>query len=82
MGNNVMLKDEMMANATGGYGNDDIARYDAYGEVIRYLDDQQYLVILDDGGEVTAIFNERRELSQGTKVGLRSLAGGWEMETI
>ena len=56
--------------------------YDVYGEVIVYLGNRRYLVKIDDGGEVTATFNDDHELVKGTKVGLKSLSGSWKMEEI
>ena len=63
--------------ASGG-----MTRFDAEGTVVKYLGDQLYQVCLSDGGEVTATFNERHIVAEGTKVGLIAMMGGWRMEEM
>lgn len=79
---NMELKDDMMDQAVGGVSLDEhgMPKYDAFGKVVKYLGDQHYLVRLYDGGEVTATFNERHLVDEGTEVGLIALCGGWGME--
>ena len=79
---NMKLNDEAMAQASGGMtlgGEHGFPDIDATGTVIRYIGDLQYLVRLSDGAEITATFNERHIVSEGTAVNLKALDGGWEM---
>lgn len=55
-------------------------KYDAFGIVVRFLGDRQYLVRLDDGAEITADFNGQSTVDEDTEVGLIALAGSWAME--
>ena len=81
---NMKLDDEMMLQASGGVTRDEaeVTRFDAVGTVVRYLGDQLYQVCLSDGGEVTATFNERHIVTEGTQVGLIAMMGGWRMEEM
>ena len=82
MGENKELKDSELKKAAGGLKFDEhgMPIYDAYGVVVKYLDNQMYLVRLDDGGEVEAHFEYRHYVEEGTRVGLTALMGGWEMD--
>ena len=79
---NMKLSDADLAQASGGVtlGDHGMPTYDAYGKVLRFLGDQQYLVVLDDGAEVTATFDQRHIVEDGTSVGLTATGGGWSME--
>ena len=79
---NMKLDDDLMMQASGGVTGDGVTRFDAEGTVVKYLGDQLYQVCLSDGGEVTATFNERHIVAEGTKVGLIAMMGGWRMEEM
>ena len=81
---NMTLDDDLLLQASGGVTRDEdsIPRFDAVGTVVRYLGNQLYQVCLSDGGEVTANFNERHIVEEGTQVGLIAKMGGWQMEEI
>ena len=72
----------MMDQAIGGINLNEhgMPKYDAFGKVVKCLVNQQYLVRLYDGGEVTATFNEKHIVDECTEVGLIALCGGWNME--
>ena len=83
MAENIELEDGLLAQVSGGIAADDnhgMKEYDAVGEVLRYEGNNYYCVRLDDGGEVMACFAYRHIVSDGTKVMLTALEGGWVME--
>ena len=79
---NIKLNDEAMAHASGGVTFDPkgTPKFNGFGTVIKYLGDQHYLVRRDDGVEITASFDQRHIVEEGTEVGLIMLCGGWAME--
>ncbi len=81
---NMKLDDDLLLQASGGVTQDEsrLTQFDAVGTVVSFLGDQKYLVRLSDGGEVTAHFDERHIVDEGTQVGLIAMMGGWEMKEI
>ena len=79
---NMKLDDEAMAQASGGMALSSLKemQYDAFGAVVRYLGEHQYLVQLDDGAEVNASFDERHVVEEGASVALTARNGSWMME--
>ena len=81
---NVQLSDEMLLGATGGLTatKENKPDYDAIGSVIMHLGGKQYQVRFDDGAELIATYQSGGEVSDGTKVGLYAIAGGWTMYVL
>ncbi len=81
---NVQLTDEMLLGATGGLtkAGDNEPDYDAVGSVVMYLGERKYQVRFDDGAELVATCQSGGEVSDGTKVGLYAIAGGWTMYVL
>ena len=73
-----------MINVAGGVKTDEhgMPKYDEYGKIVKYLDDQKYLVRTDKGTELIGVFEYRHLLEEGTDVGLEMLAGGWAIHEI
>ena len=83
---NIELSDEMMKAASGGITHDELNKhgmkeYDAFGTVADKIDNR-YLVLLSDGAEVIASFEQDHTVANGTRVALICLNGGWIMEEI
>ncbi len=81
---NVKLSDEMLFNATGGLnaGEQNAPEYDAIGTVVIHLGGRQYQVRFDDGAELIATSQSDGAVSEGAKVGLFAVAGGWNMHVL
>ena len=77
---NKKLDDSKMAQANGGTG-EQLTQFDAYG-IILSKTDEGYLVRLDNGEEITVVYEGKHIISNGARVGLIMLDGGWEMEDI
>ena len=93
MSENRELQDESMEQANGGLTLDQLKNhgmkdYAAFGTVVRKVEDNtiqdgtSYIVQTDDGAEIKAVFHQNHELSEGTRVALIMLMGGWIMEEI
>ena len=70
------INDNELEQVNGG-ANIGLTQYDTYGTIEEYLGDNHYRVTKDDGVEVTASFDQRHIIDNGTKVALIPLAGGW-----
>ena len=80
---NMQLSDDMFAGVTGGFTSSEKATdYDAIGKVVMTLGDKKYMVRFDDGGEVIATPDKGETVTEGSKVGLFAVAGGWTMRVI
>ena len=83
---NTKIDDREMEKATGGMTLDELnnhgmKKYDDWGIVVG-RNENGYLVKLDSGAEVTATFEQKHVVPEGTRVALIMLMGGWIMEEI
>ena len=83
-GKNIQLSDELLMGATGGFTTSEqqISSFDAIGIVVIHLGGRQYQVRFDDGAELIATNQSDEIISDGTRVGLFAVAGGWTMQVL